>query len=153
MEGKRRSSDKIRRHVAGFRARQEARARLPIWLALLMPFMGLSFVFGATAVFVVAAFQIYTVVHGVPPSMGTNAWPALIIIAGSFVAAVAPGFMLANAALWCVPPLRHRLDRNAEGVASAGFRRSMRQLGQATALSGPAGLLLIAVGVLAIGLR
>jgi hypothetical protein len=129
-----------------FHARQGARGRLPIWLALLMPFMALLSVFGLTIGFVTVLWTIHRALH--PDisfaSKSDVAFP--LIVFPAFLGAVAPALMLLNFALACIPPLRRIFEGNAEGVKWAAHQASISALWKVARILVPPALVLALLG-------
>lgn len=112
----------LQQHSCDFQARQIARGRLPIWLALLMPLMALSSVFGLTIGSINVLWTLHLVLHpGVSFASKSNiVFPLTVFPA--FLGAVAPALMLLNFALARIPPLRWVFDSNAAGVTVPHIR-------------------------------
>jgi hypothetical protein len=129
-----------------FHARQVARARLPIWLALLMPFMALSSVFGLTTGFVTVLWTLHRALH--PDISFTSksdvAFPLMVFPA--FLGAAAPALMLLNFVLARIPLLRRIFEGNAEGVKGASYQASMSALWKVARILVPPALVLSLLG-------
>jgi hypothetical protein len=137
--------DTLRQELA---ERAAARRRLPWPLKILVPFTALSCVFATLAVLVVA---IGTVHSWLRPEAGHGAAEGAaqaMIFFGSFLASVGPGLIFANLTLWAIPPVRRALDHNAAGVTRGSFQDSNGGLLLASAILGPAGLVLAAIGAI-----
>ena len=131
-----------------FGARQAARMRLPAWLRVLMPLMGISCLLGLTAASVALLWSLHRAVHP-QISLRTVSSPAMLLMAVASITAAAPtAFILLNALLRAVPPVRRALDENSRGVPGASYKASMRQLGRAALLLVPLALLLGLIGAL-----
>jgi hypothetical protein len=112
-----------------------------------MPVTALGFEFGTTAAFVAGMNALHSVLH--PPGTLWAALPAvagLLIFFGSFAAALAPGLILANLALWLIPSVRKALDKNASGVPGASFKSSVRQLARLALYLTSVGLITALIG-------
>ncbi len=131
---------------ATFMRGRGARGRLPIWLALLMPFMALLSVFGLTIGFVTVLWTLHRARH--PDisfaSKSDVAFP--LIVFPAFLGAVAPALMLLNFALACIPPLRRIFEGNAEGVKWASYQASMSALWKVARIHVPPALVLALLG-------
>jgi hypothetical protein len=143
-----RSSRRLLGLGADFTARSAARGRLPAWLKVAAPLLSLVSVFTLVALLFAAANAIHSLARpGV--TLATAAGPSeLLMFLGSFVAALAPGFLIANLALWAVPPTRRVLDQNAKGVPGASFRRSMMGLSKLAIVLTAPGLGLALLGAI-----
>ena len=72
MKTKETSTDQSRSFLKDFEKRQEARNRLPIWLAMLMPLVLLSLTFGIAYTVVIVSFEIHHVLHPMLPDFFFN---------------------------------------------------------------------------------
>jgi len=125
---------------ADMAARVVARARLPRWLALLMPVIALTCIFGLTTIIAWASFRLHQTVH--PRAQLSDRVVGLSVI-GALIIAVAPGLLLGNYILGLVPPIRKLSDRNTKGVRGAPFHEAMRGLLKAACILAPVGAILI----------
>src|SRR5262245_41194721 len=110
---------------ADMAARAAARARLPRWLALLMPVIALTCVLGLTTIIAWACFRLHQALH---PRAQLSDRVVGLSVTGALIIAVAPGLMLGNCILGLVPPIRKLLDRNAKGVRGLSFHEALRGL-------------------------
>ena len=140
-----RVKDSLKKYGQAFLARSAARERLPRWLALLQMLTGLVFCAGTVILFLLLAYEMHSILHSGHKASG----PALaLMFFSSFFAALAPGFMAANAVLWIVPPVRRALNENAIGVEGASFRSSMRDLWKIARIALPIGFALALLGAI-----
>jgi hypothetical protein len=142
------------------RALQRARRRKSPWNLLLIPlgfgFMGLV----ASALFRGMWF-VHTMLYPQHVDRLHEFWArgiGLQAFASSFlllmpllIAAIPVGMLLANGVLWCIPPARKALDREAEGIEWASFPQSMASLGRISLVVAPVCLLLSLVGAATLG--
>src|ERR1700680_207990 len=91
-----RASRSVQKYLGEARARAVARRRLPAWLAVLMPFTVLFFVFGVTVGGMFAAGRIHHWLHPEITWRAISDAARFLIFAGAFVAALAPGVILAT---------------------------------------------------------
>jgi len=126
---------------------------LPVWLAPLLPILGLSCVFGIMFGIFRGFIAIHQLIHPARDWPHTPGPMLPILFIGSFVAAIGPGFILANLLLASVKPLRRILDRNAEGVPGLSFTEGTKGLVNFSVFAVPFGMVscLIAVTVFAAG--
>jgi hypothetical protein len=129
----------------GFAARQAARARLPVWLALLMPLMAIASVGGLT----VASIFVLLTLHRTLHHAVLSELPVVLMVVGAFMGAVAPAPMLLNFLLARFAPLRRIFERNAKGVPGASYQASMRALWRIARILVPPALMLGLVGAVA----
>jgi hypothetical protein len=138
----------MRGYINGFKARQAARMRLPVWLGLLMPLMSISSITCVAASFIGIFWLLHRVLHpGIPFSPPSNV-VVLLIILPSYFGAIAPALMLLNFVLARISPLKRIFDKNSEGVPGASYKSSMRGLGKAAIIILPATLALSLLGAI-----
>jgi len=136
------ASGSVHKYFREAGSRAAARRRLPVWLALLMPFIGLFFVFCITVALGLIGIHVYQVLHPRLPQDTIS-----LIFGGAFIAAIAPGFIVANLALWLVPPIRQILDANAKGARRLSFLEGIKGLVKVGLVTVPVGLVLILIAV------
>jgi hypothetical protein len=136
--------NRVQKALGDFRARQAARRRLPIWLALLMPIMAISAELGLTFVCIVLLWTIHRALH----SASTLGAAFILIFFSSFFFAIAPALMLLNFLLAQIPSLRRIFDRNAEGVPGASYRAAMKALWKVAKIIMPPALALGLLGAI-----
>jgi hypothetical protein len=131
------------RYQKEFQLRQEARMKLPLWLRLLMPLLVLSCVFGLAFGLVFLAYSTHGQIFPGVTWQNIAGHVAMLIFAGGFIAALAPGIMLANRVLKFFGFTRRVLDKNAEGVPDYSYEDSMRGLKKIGRYSITFGLILL----------
>jgi hypothetical protein len=141
------ASEAVQKYLADTRQRAIARRRLPVWLALLMPFIALFFVFGTTLVCILAAAYVHNVLYPETTWRAMGGAAQFLIFAAAFIMGLAPGLIFANAALWIVRPVRQILDANAEGVKGLSFYEGMSGLIKVAAFTVPLGFLFLAIAM------
>jgi hypothetical protein len=115
---------------AGFfeRARTRARRRKSLWNLLLIPLViGFVALVGWTLATVLLSIQRKLMPEDIIFSSFTNIAGLLMFVPIIFPS-FAVGMMIANLIIWCIPPARAALDKEAEGVKHASFREAMRDL-------------------------
>jgi hypothetical protein len=129
-------------------ARARARRRKSPWNLLLIPFtiVGIG---GSWYLMAKIMFSLYEARH---PGYAfghtrTNLGGDLIFVP-LLLAAIPLGMMIGNILIWCIPPARRTLDKEAKGVWHASFKRSLRDLALFEAIILPIALALSLLGAL-----
>ncbi len=135
----------MKRWSQEFAGRQTARLGLPLWLRVLVPLLGIGCVFGLTAAIFGSATLLHRALH-TPGAKIVGSTYALMFFP-SFLAALAPGFLVANFLLRLIPPARRALEKAAADVPRASYRDATRDLVRLATVLVPLGLLLALLGV------
>ena len=118
------------------RAQERARRRRSPWNLILIPLVILG-----VSVFSVGQFLLLWQLHiwVFPVHAGRvkeilnsaeGGISGFLMLIPPLISAIPLGFMLANCMVWCVPPARHTLDREARGHWHASFRDSTADIGK-----------------------
>ena len=138
---------RLKQYLEDAAVRQAARDRLPGWAKALVPTTALLFISGSTALLIVFTLPLHDLLHGGAPRRQPDV-AVVLILAASFVTAIIPGLVLANYALWLIPPIRRTLEQNSRGVPGASFKAANRALLKVARFSIPVGLVALVVGVI-----
>ena len=133
-----------------FRRRQDARGRLPKWLAMLMPAVFSVFTLGTTALIVFLANRAFLFIHPELPAPFLDdaiTWTQILLFIPPFMVGVSSSIISANFFLWLIRPVRLILDQSARGIAGSSFAQAMSTGKQALLFAGTPGLILTLLGI------
>jgi hypothetical protein len=119
---------------------------MPLWLAGLVLFFSMIFVFGTSFVAIVAVVSLHDAFN--PSSL----WPEtstpakVLMLMASLCGAVVPGLVLANLALWAIPGARRALAHRSTSEAPRAFLQATVWLFRLAAALLPLALVLSVLG-------
>ena len=132
----------------GFRERQAARMRLPVWVRYLMPIMIMSSILALTAGSIMLLWSLHRALHTEISLRTLSDIAGILIFLPSFIGAMAPGMMLLNLLLHHIPPMRRIFENNSRKAPGVAYREAMAQLRKVAIFLVPPSLILALIGAI-----